>query len=116
MPSYVRQLLKNIHPQVLAKYYGCGLCLPAYDLTGCNILDLGCGAGRDVYLASQLVGPSGKVVGVDMTQEQLDTARQYQDHHAQQFGYANTEFVQGYLEQLNDIESLQPESFDVIIS
>lgn len=106
----------NSNPEVVAKYYGCGLCLPAYDLTGCNILDLGCGAGRDVYIASQLVGPTGKVVGIDMTAEQLAVAKKHQDYHADKFGYHNTEFIQGYLESLDDIEQLQPESFDVIIS
>jgi len=100
----------------LEKYYGCGLCLPNYDLTGCHILDLGCGAGRDVYLASQLVGPQGRVVGVDMTPEQLQAARDVQSYHADKFGYANTEFVQGYLESLDQIDALQPGSFDLIIS
>jgi arsenite methyltransferase len=115
-PAYVQRCLKNIHPQVLSKYYGCGLCLPAYDLTGCSILDLGCGAGRDVYIGSQLVGESGSVVGVDMTTEQLATAQAYRDYHAEAFGFKNTRFLQGYLESLDALEGLQPESFDLIIS
>lgn len=115
-PAYVQRCLKSIHPQVLSKYYGCGLCLPAYDLSGCSLLDLGCGAGRDVYIGSQLVGESGTVVGVDMTAEQLATAREYQEYHAEKFGFKNTRFLQGYLESLDEIEGLQPESFDVIIS
>lgn len=77
-PNYIKDAINNIHPTVKAKYYGCGLCLPQYDLTGAKILDLGCGAGRDVYIASQLVGPTGKVVGVDMTPEQLQVARETQ--------------------------------------
>jgi arsenite methyltransferase len=92
------------------------LCLPAYDLTGCSILDLGCGAGRDVYIGSQMVGESGSVVGVDMTAEQLATAREYEDYHAEKFGFKNTRFLQGYLESLDEIDGLQPESFDLIIS
>lgn len=115
-PTHIQDLLRNIHPETKAKYYGCGLCLPEYDLTGCRVLDLGCGAGRDVYLAAQLVGPSGHVVGVDMTPEQLQAARQYQDYHAEKFGYANTEFQQGYLEQLEEMEALESNTFDVIIS
>ena len=115
-PKYVRELLKKVHPTVLAKYYGCGLCLPKYDLTGCRILDLGCGAGRDVYMAAQLVGKDGEVVGVDMTKQQLDTAREYQPYHAEQFGFSNTKFVQGYLEKLGELDDLEPNSFDVIIS
>ena len=115
-PEYIQQAIRNIHPDVLAKYYGCGLCLPQYDLTGRSILDLGCGAGRDVYIASQLVGPTGRVVGVDMTPEQLETASSTRDFHAQQFGFQNVEFHHGFLENLDDIEALQPGTFDVIIS
>jgi 2-polyprenyl-3-methyl-5-hydroxy-6-metoxy-1,4-benzoquinol methylase len=114
-PKYIRDCLKNIHPKVLDKYYGCGLCLPQYPLEGATILDLGCGAGRDVYLASQLVGPKGKVVGVDMTLEQLETARAHLKYHEEKFGYANVEFHQGYLELLSEV-NLPKESFDVIIS
>jgi arsenite methyltransferase len=90
--------------------------LPSYDLTGCQVLDLGCGAGRDVYIASQLVGPTGSVVGVDMTTEQLEAAQSTQAYHADKFGYANTQFEFGYLESLDQIESLKKGSFDVIIS
>ncbi|GAX19208.1 arsenite methyltransferase [Fistulifera solaris] len=115
-PKFIRECLKNVHPTVMAKYYGCGLCIPQYDLTGCNILDLGCGAGRDVYLAAQLVGANGRVVGVDMTDAQLDVAREYQDYHAEKFGYKNTAFYKGYLESLSDVKELEKGSFDVIIS
>jgi arsenite methyltransferase len=115
-PTYMQECLKRVAPQVLAKYYGCGLTLPSYDITGCSVLDLGCGAGRDVYLASQLVGATGTVVGVDMTPEQLDVAKEYQEYHAENFGFANTEFHLGYLERLDEIPSLQKNSFDLIIS
>lgn len=114
-PSYIQDAINNIHPEVVAKYYGCGLCLPQYPLEGTNVLDLGSGSGRDVYIASQLVGPSGKVVGVDMTDEQLAVANKHLDYHAQKFGFANVEFKKGYLENLKDLD-LEPESFDVIIS
>jgi len=73
MPPYVKESLRKIHPDVIARYYGCGLCFPDDDLTGLSMLDLGCGAGRDCYLLSQLVGESGSVVGVDMTEDQLET-------------------------------------------
>jgi ubiquinone/menaquinone biosynthesis C-methylase UbiE len=52
------------------RYYGCGLVFPP-KLEGCRVLDLGCGAGRDVYILSSLVGEQGYVVGVDMTKEQV---------------------------------------------
>lgn len=60
-PKYIQDCINNIHPEVVAKYYGCGLCLPQYPLEGAKVLDLGSGSGRDVYIASQLVGPTGKV-------------------------------------------------------
>lgn len=118
-PEHIRTLLGKLHPETIAKYYGCGLCLPEYDLTGLSVLDLGCGAGRDVYLASQLVGPTGNVVGIDMTDAQLESAKSHSDYHAQQFGYQNWNFHKGYLEELDDLMEqgiLQPESFDLIIS
>jgi arsenite methyltransferase len=115
-PSYIQQCITNLHPVTVSKYYGCGLCLPDYELDTLRVLDLGCGAGRDVYIASQLVGPSGAVVGIDMTLEQLETAREYQSYHAEKFGYGNVQFMQGYLEELDNIDELQPGSFDVIVS
>lgn len=115
-PKQIQECLNKIHPSVLAKYYGCGLCLPQYNLEGLAVLDLGCGAGRDVYIASQLVGEKGRVVGVDMTPEQLKVATDTLDYHADKFGYSNVEFVQGYLEHLDDLPQLQEKSFDVIIS
>ena len=93
-----------------------GLCLPQYDMTGLRVLDLGCGAGRDVYIASQLVGPTGTVVGVDMTAEQLATARETQPYHKEKFGYENVQFLEGYLEDLDKIPELKGQKFDVIIS
>jgi len=114
-PDYIQKAISNIHPEVVAKYYGCGLCLPQYPLQGCNVLDLGSGSGRDVYIASQLVGPAGKVVGVDMTDEQLAVATKHQQFHADKVGYSNVEFKKGYLEKLADLK-LEPASFDVIIS
>ena len=114
-PTYIQDALANIHPTILSKYYGCGLCIPQYELDGLRVLDLGCGAGRDVYIASQLVGPTGSVVGVDMTQEQLDVANEHQAYHAEKFGFQNVKFLQGYLEHLDELP-LEPNSFDVIIS
>jgi len=114
-PDYIQEAIKNIHPEVVSKYYGCGLCLPQYPLEGANVLDLGSGSGRDVYIASQLVGPTGKVVGVDMTDEQLEVANKHLDYHSEKFGFSNVEFKKGYLEDLKDL-NLEAGSFDVIIS
>ncbi len=116
MPAYVKTALGRIHDDVLSKYYGCGLVHPE-KLEGLTILDLGCGSGRDVYLLAQLVGPSGRVIGVDMTEEQLAVARQHVDWHADAFGHAapNVAFHQGYIERLGDL-GLEPGSVDVIVS
>lgn len=55
---------------MLSKYYGCGLTIPSL-LQGMRILDLGSGSGRDCFVLSKLVGESGRVIGVDMTDEQV---------------------------------------------
>lgn len=114
MPEWLKPLLARIHPEVLARYYGCGLVCPPL-LEGCRVLDLGCGSGRDVYALAQLVGPTGAVVGVDMTDEQLAVARAHQAHHAQVFGFDNARFLHGYIERLDEL-GLEPGSFDVIVS
>ncbi|MGA8515407.1 MAG: methyltransferase domain-containing protein [Burkholderiaceae bacterium] len=114
IPEWLKPLLGRIHPEVLSRYYGCGLVCPPL-LKGCRVLDLGCGSGRDVYALAQLVGPTGQVVGVDMTDEQLAIAEKYRSHHAQAFGYDNVRFLHGYIERLEDLD-LEPGSFDVIVS
>ncbi|MEM8771095.1 MAG: methyltransferase domain-containing protein [Pseudomonadota bacterium] len=114
LPEHFKPVLANIHPEVAARYYGCGLVAPLA-LNGARVLDLGSGSGQDVYALAQLVGPSGSVVGVDMTPEQLAVAREHQDWHADKFGYANTEFLEGDIENLDALD-LEPESFDIIVS
>jgi len=116
-PDDIRRALANVHSEVTSRYFGCGLTIPRDDLCGLKILDLGCGAGQDCYIAAQLVGESGEVVGVDMTQEQLDVANQYVDYHANKFGYGkpNTRFLKGFIERLEDLK-LESNYFDIIIS
>lgn len=116
LPAHIRPLAANVHPDVSAKYYGCGLIAPAA-LAGRRILDLGSGSGRDAFILAQLVGPEGEVVGVDMTDEQLATARNHVSWHMERFGYArpNVRFLQGYIERLGEL-GLEPRSFDVIVS
>lgn len=113
-PAYLKAVFESIHPEISARYYGCGFIAPPA-LAGRRVLDLGCGAGRDVYALAQLVGPGGAVVGVDMTPEQLALARARQDWHAEKFGCANVRFIEGDIENLDALD-LQPESFDVIVS
>ena len=116
MPEYLKPILAKIHPEVDSRYYGCGLVIPPL-LEGLKILDLGSGAGRDVYLSSALVGETGQVVGVDMTPEQLAIANEYKAFHAEQFKFpeSNVQFIQGYLETLDEL-GLEEASFDIIVS
>ena len=116
MPAHLKTVLGNIHDEVLARYYGCGLVAPE-ELAGMRILDLGSGSGRDVYALAALVGEDGYVVGVDMTDEQLAVANRHVDYHREQFGFSktNVEFRKGYIERLDEL-GFADESFDIIVS
>jgi SAM-dependent methyltransferase len=116
MPASVRAVLGHIHPEVTARFYGCGSPIPPL-LDGMTVLDLGCGAGRDTYLLSGLVGEAGRVIGVDMTDEQLAVARKHADYHAHAFGHAqpNVEFRQGFIEDLAAI-GIDDASVDIVVS
>ena len=116
MPAHLRPLLADLHPEVLERFYGCGSPLPPA-LEGCTVLDLGCGSGRDAYLLSRLVGPRGRVIGVDMTPEQLAVARRHRDWHAQRYGHAasNVEFHEGLIEDLA-AAGIADASVDVVVS
>ena len=114
VPDWLKPYASRIHPEVLSRYYGCGLIVPPL-LGGAHVLDLGCGSGGDAYLLAQLVGPTGSVVGVDMTDEQLAVAEAHREYHSTLFGYDNVAFLHGYIERLDQI-GLEAESFDVIVS
>ena len=116
MPKKHKDILKKIAPEVLDKFYGCGAPIPPA-LEGCRVLDLGSGSGRDVYLMSALVGEKGHVIGVDMTDEQLDIATIYKNKQAQAFGYkqSNVTFVKGYIEDLKTA-GIKDNSIDLVIS
>lgn len=114
MPAHLSALLAHVHPEIKDRFYGCGSPIPPA-LDGATVLDLGCGTGRDVYLLAQLVGAKGRVIGVDMTAEQLAVARRHQDWHAQRFGFANTDFREGYIEDLSSA-GIADASVDVVVS
>ncbi len=116
LPSSVKAALEEINTEVIEKFYGCGSPLPPM-LEGCAVLDLGCGTGRDSFIAARLVGTAGKVIGVDMTQEQLTVGRKNMSAQMKKFGYveSNVEFRQGYIEDLQSI-GIADNSVDVVIS
>lgn len=116
MSPQVKQALAEINDEVLNRFYGCGSPLPPL-LHGCTVLDLGCGSGRDVFLAARLAGPDGKIIGVDMTESQLDVARRNVPAQMERFGYkrTNVEFLHGYLENLAEV-GIPDNSVDVVIS
>ena len=88
---------------------GCGVPTAVADLRqGEVVLDLGSGAGADVLISAQRVGPTGRAIGIDMTDEMLELARR----SAIDAGVENVEFRKGYLEEL----PLEDESVDVVIS
>lgn len=88
---------------------GCGIPVLAAELKpGEVVLDLGSGAGVDVFLAANAVGQTGKVIGVDMTPEMIARAR----NNAIKSGYTNVEFRQGEIEKL----PVDDNSVDVVIS
>ena len=115
-PNAIKQALKNIHDEVLIKYYGCGLTIPT-QIEGLRVLDLGSGAGRDCYLLSQLVGEEGYVLGIDMTEQQLTVANRHLQWHQEKFAYtqSNVDFVHGNIQDL-DAAGVKTEDFDLIVS
>lgn len=116
MPENLRVILAELHPEVKDKFYGCGSPIPPV-LEGKTVLDLGSGSGRDCFILSKLVGSEGRVIGVDMTDGQLEVANRNIPYHTQRFGYAkpNVEFRKGYIEDLEDL-GLQDNTVDVVVS
>lgn len=116
IPEHHKPILAEIEDEVLTRFYGCGSPIPPA-LEGCTVLDLGCGTGRDAYLVSKLVGPTGSVIGVDMTAEQLEVAKKYEAIQAKKFGFdkPNTNFQLGYIEDLKAV-GIEDDSVDVVIS
>ena len=119
--NYDARFLKVIPQEVIDKDYGCGD--PSRQVhAGETVLDLGSGAGKICFIAAQVVGPTGRVIGVDMTDAMLEVARRNAPIVAERLGYANVEFRKGRIQDLRvDLESksdplIADNSIDVVVS
>src|SRR5207244_3695490 len=107
--DYEPEYLKVIPREVIERDYGCG-DPSRYLREGETVLELGSGAGKICFIAAQIVGPNGKVIGVDMTDEMLEVARRNAPVVAERLGYANIEFRKGRIQDLAlDLELLDRE-------
>ncbi len=97
--DYDRRYLEIIPAEVIEKDYGCG-DPSRYVKPGETVLDLGSGTGKICFIAAQVVGPQGRVIGVDMTDEMLAVARRNAPVVAERLGYANVEFRKGRIQDL----------------
>lgn len=114
MPEHLQAWLREMPREVTDRFYGCGSPIPTA-LEGATVLDLGCGTGRDAFLASRLVGPTGRVIGLDMTPTQIEVARRAQSVHRERTGLDNLDFRSGRIEDLA-AASITDGSIDVVIS
>lgn len=97
--SYDPKFLKVIPPEVLDRDYGCG-DPSTYVREGEIVLDLGAGGGKICFIAAQIVGPKGRVIGVDMNDDMLALSRSAQDAVTKAIGYDNVEFRHGCIQDL----------------
>lgn len=113
LPS-ARERLFNISAEIKNHFHEFGAPMPPL-MEGCTVVDLCCGSGRDTYLAAQLVGEQGKVIGVEPDASRLARAEKYLDQEIAQFGYdaPNVELIHGVPE---DLSMIPDESVDIVIS
>ncbi len=97
--EYDKRYLEVIPAEVIERDYGCG-DPSAYVQPGETVLDLGSGSGKICFIAAQVVGPKGQVIGVDMNPDMLALARRYQPDVAARLGYDNVRFVRGRIQDL----------------
>ncbi|MCH9790026.1 MAG: methyltransferase domain-containing protein, partial [Planctomycetes bacterium] len=110
--TYNAEYLSIIPQEILQRDYGCGDPTP-YLSEGDTVVDLGSGGGKICYIASQIVGPEGKVIGVDCNAEMLALARKYKQEISDQLGYSNVDFHCGLIQDLKlDLDQLNQELAD----
>jgi arsenite methyltransferase len=114
MPPWLLAWLREVPREVTDRFYGCGSPIPAA-AEGATVLDLGCGTGRDAFLCARLVGPTGRVIGIDMTPQQLAVAREAQPAYRERTGLDNIAFLDGSIEDLA-AAGIADASVDVVVS
>ena len=97
--KYDPRFLEVLPDEIIERDYGCG-DPSQYVRKGETVLDLGSGGGKICYIASQVVGPEGRVLGVDMNDDMLALARKYQGDVSQRIGWNNTQFFKGKIQDL----------------
>jgi ubiquinone/menaquinone biosynthesis C-methylase UbiE len=106
---YDAKYLAAIPQEIIERDYGCGDPTP-FVRPGDTVLDLGSGGGKVCYIAAQLAGPKGRVIGVDCNLEMLALARRHRDAVAERLGFANVEFRCGMIQDLRlDLDVLADE-------
>jgi arsenite methyltransferase len=104
--DYDSSLLAMLPQEIIERDYGCG-DPSRYVKAGDVVLDLGSGGGKICYMAAQLTGAGGRVIGVDMNDDMLALARKYQAQMAEKLGGDRVRFVKGYIQDLAlDIDAL----------
>lgn len=105
--DYDKELLKLLPQEIIDRDYGCG-DPSRYVQEGDTVLDLGSGGGKICYMAAQLVGKQGKVIGVDMTDEMLELARKHLPEMARKLGGNLVSFRKGYIQDLAlDVDAVE---------
>lgn len=97
--DYDASLLEVLPQEIIDRDYGCG-DPSQFVRKGDVVVDLGAGAGKICYMASQLTGPEGRVIGVDATDDMLALSRQHQAAIGDKIGWHNTEFRHGWIQDL----------------
>jgi len=97
--EYDPQFLKILPAEIIERDYGCG-DPSKFVRAGETVLDLGSGGGKICYIAAQIVGATGKVIGIDTNREMLALANKYRDEMAAKIGYENIEFRYGKIQDL----------------
>ena len=118
--SFNPKYLESIPKDVIDRDYGCG-DPTKYVKKNDVVLDLGSGSGKNAFICAQIIGRSGKVIGVDQNKDMLNLSRSAIDYVANKIGYKNTEFIEGSIEKLDELNNknepiIKSSSIDIILS